>query len=153
MGDAANAIEPRAGTFLVEHYWPGVTPAEFEAAARSVRASAETLAFMTVDYRSMPALMKKVLAGATGEFKTEYTRSAPQLRSAVLAQQSVSSGRVLSVAVSTVDKDSATAFIAADSQVSNKGTKGSKVPRYYRLQMDLAKVKGRWLVSKLQFVG
>ena len=31
-------------TFLVEHYWPGSTVAEFKAAADSVRAAAETMA-------------------------------------------------------------------------------------------------------------
>jgi hypothetical protein len=31
-------------TFLVEHYWPGVTAAAFDAAAQRVRESAEALA-------------------------------------------------------------------------------------------------------------
>lgn len=31
-------------TFLVEHYWPGVTPEEFRSAAERVRASAQELA-------------------------------------------------------------------------------------------------------------
>jgi Nickel responsive protein SCO4226-like len=30
-------------TFLVEHYWPGVTPEEFRSAAERVRSSAEEL--------------------------------------------------------------------------------------------------------------
>jgi hypothetical protein len=30
-------------TFLVEHYWPGVTPEEFRSAAERVRVSAEEL--------------------------------------------------------------------------------------------------------------
>lgn len=44
MGDIVEQHEQSASTFLVEHYWPGVTAAEFEAAARRVRTSAETLA-------------------------------------------------------------------------------------------------------------
>lgn len=35
---------PGLATFLVEHYWPGVTGAEFEAAALRVRAAAEAMA-------------------------------------------------------------------------------------------------------------
>lgn len=31
-------------TFLVEHYWPGITPTEFACAAERVRATAEELA-------------------------------------------------------------------------------------------------------------
>ena len=40
------------GTYLVEHYWPGVTPDEFASAADRVRASAEelTLAGQPVHY-------------------------------------------------------------------------------------------------------
>lgn len=116
-------------------------------------ASDETLAFMTVDYRDMDKLMAKVVAGATGQFKQEYQRSSVQLKSAVTAEQSISNGKVLSVGISTLDKDSAVVFVAADSQVQNKSTKGKQQPRYYRLQMDLSKVKGQWLVNKLQFVG
>jgi hypothetical protein len=116
-------------------------------------ATEETLAFMTVDYRAMDKLMAKVLAGSTGQFKQEYQRSSVQLKSAVSAEQSISTGKVLSVGVSTLDQDSAVVFVAADSQVQNRSTKGKTQPRYYRLQMDLSKVKGHWLVSKLQFVG
>lgn len=116
-------------------------------------ASDETLAFMTVDYRDMDKLMAKVVAGATGPFKQEYQRSSVQLKSAVTAEQSISNGKVLAVGISTLDKDSAVVFVAADSQVQNKSTKGKQQPRYYRLQMDLSKVKGQWLVNKLQFVG
>lgn len=41
MDDAA---EPALKTFLVEHYWPSVTPVEFERAAELVRTAAEELA-------------------------------------------------------------------------------------------------------------
>ena len=40
----SDSLEPQGKTFLVEHYWPGVTAEEFGSAARSVRASAERLA-------------------------------------------------------------------------------------------------------------
>jgi Mce-associated membrane protein len=124
---------------------------EYDAVTRA--AGAETKAFMEVDYRRMDALMARVVNGATGQFRTEYQRSGPQLKSAVVSEHSLSTGKVISVAVSTLDQDSAVVFVAADSQVTNKSTKGRAEPRYYRLQLDMAKVKSRWLVSKLQFVG
>jgi len=40
----ARAGDTHWGTFLVEHYWPGVTPAAFDEAAERVRSSAEALA-------------------------------------------------------------------------------------------------------------
>ncbi|MDQ6641819.1 MAG: hypothetical protein M3Y66_04920 [Actinomycetota bacterium] len=124
---------------------------DYDAVTRA--ATDETLAFMAVDYRNMDPLMAKVLAGSTGQFRQEYQRSSVQLKSAVSAQQSISTGKVLSVGISTLDPNSAVVFIAADSQVQNRSTNGKKQPRYYRLQMDMSKVKGRWLVAKLQFVG
>jgi hypothetical protein len=42
--EASNAATPGWRTFLVEHYWPGVTEAALAAAAERVRASAEELA-------------------------------------------------------------------------------------------------------------
>ena len=35
-------------------------------------AEAETLAFLTVDYKNMDPLIQKVLDGATGNFKAQY---------------------------------------------------------------------------------
>lgn len=122
-------------------------------AAVTTAATAETLAFMTVDYRNMDPLMQKVVDGATGQFKKEYVQSEPQLKSAVEAQKSMSTGKVVSVGISSVDSDSAVVFVAADSQVTNSSTKGAAQPRYYRLQLDMSLIKGRWLVNKLQFVG
>jgi len=40
MSDAATA----ARTYLVEHYWPGVTPEVFRSATERVRMAAETMA-------------------------------------------------------------------------------------------------------------
>jgi len=39
-----DGTEPELRTFLVEHYWPGVTPGEFEEAAERVRVAAGALA-------------------------------------------------------------------------------------------------------------
>jgi hypothetical protein len=36
--------DPTRRTFLVEHYWPGVTPEQFRSAADRVQASARTIA-------------------------------------------------------------------------------------------------------------
>jgi len=38
------ASEQRSKTYLVEHYWPGVTVEQFRAATNRVRASAEEMA-------------------------------------------------------------------------------------------------------------
>ncbi len=43
-------------------------------------------------------------------------------------------------------------FVAADSQVTNKSTKGKAQPRYYRLKLTMVRQGGTWLTSNLEFV-
>ena len=43
-------------------------------------------------------------------------------------------------------------FVAADSKVTNKSTKGKAQPRYYRLKLTMTQQGGKWLTSDLQFV-
>lgn len=43
--------EPRTTTFLVEHYWPGVTERSFGAAAESLRIASEAVAAAGADLR------------------------------------------------------------------------------------------------------
>jgi Mce-associated membrane protein len=59
---------------------------------------------------------------------------------------------VLEAGVVSMDEDSATVVVVADSQVTNKSTDEPQ-PRHYRLQLDLVLEDGRWLTSDLQFVG
>ncbi len=113
----------------------------------------ETLAFLTVDYKNMDPLIAKVLAGATGSFKTQYAGAESQLKSSASQSQAVSSGKVLSVGVGDLTAKSAVVFVAADSQVINRSTKGVKQPRYYRLKLTMVRSGDTWRTSNLEFVG
>ena len=61
--------------------------------------------------------------------------------------------KVLAVGIGDIDDSDAVVFVAADSQVTNKSTKGKAQPRYYRLQVSMTHTGGKWLTSNLQFVG
>ena len=113
----------------------------------------ETLAFLTVDYKDMDPLIEKVLAGSTGTFKEQYERAKVTLKSSAQDSQAVSSGKVVAVGISDIDDSEAVVFVAADSQVQNKSTKGKAQPRYYRLKLTMVRKGERWLTSNLQFVG
>ena len=116
-------------------------------------ATEETEAFLNVDYRNMDPLIEKVLAGAAGSFKTQYSGARANLKASAAAAQAVSTGKVLHAGVGDIDGTNAVVFVAADSQVKNKSTKGKAQPRYYRLKLDLVRQGGKWLTSDLQFVG
>jgi Mce-associated membrane protein len=93
-----------------------------------------------------------VLDGATGEFRTQFEAGTQDLAELVTANQAVSRGEVLEAGIVTADEDSARVLVVADSTVTNTaGTEPQK--RHYRLQLDLVRDDGRWLVSDLQFVG
>ena len=135
---------------------PGSTPAEERAQEFSdIRRAAreETLAFLTIDYRKMDQLTAQVLEGATGSFRKQYQTSLKSLKESAASQESFSKGRVSEVGLSEVDADSASVFVAAGSEVRNKGTKGKTEDRSWRIKLTMAKEDDRWLVSQLEFVG
>ncbi|MFL6159864.1 MAG: hypothetical protein ACJ72D_27565 [Marmoricola sp.] len=118
-----------------------------------------TLAFLDVDYRDMDPRVKKVLDLSTGTFKKQYQSTSVNLTAAARQGRAVSSGSIKYIGISDQDADSAVVFVAADSTVTNLAmqkakAKGQKVDdkRYYRFQLNLTKVGGRWLLNDLQFV-
>lgn len=115
-------------------------------------AAAEVVAFTTLDYRDIEPSVDRVLEGATGDFEEQFEASRSQLEQLSRDNESVSEGRVLEAGVVSMDEDSATVVVVADSQVTNKSTDEPQ-PRHYRLQLDLVLEDGRWLTSDLQFVG
>lgn len=115
-------------------------------------AAAEVVAFTTLDYRDIEPSVDRVLEGATGDFEKQFEASRSQLEQLSRDNESVSEGRVLEAGVVSMDEDSATVVVVADSQVTNKSTDEPQ-PRHYRLQLDLVLEDGRWLTSDLQFVG
>jgi len=120
---------------------------EVTAAAR-----AETLAFLTVDYKNMDPLIEKVLAGATGTFKKRYERTGATLKSTAQQAQAVATGKVLEVGIGDIDGDAAIVFVAADGSVTSKGTKGKAAPRYYRFKLTMVRKGDKWLTSDLDIL-
>jgi Mce-associated membrane protein len=115
-------------------------------------ASEHAVTFLTVDYRHVQQDTTDVLAMAAGQFKQQYAASRGRLQQLVGQNKTVSTGKVLSAGVVSSDADSARVIVVADSEVRNLSSPQPQ-PRHYRLQLDLTKQGGRWLVTGLQFVG
>ena len=64
----------------------------------------------------------------------------------------MSRGEVLDAGIVSDDADSARVLVVADSTVTN-AAQPQPQKRHYRMQLDLVRSGGRWLVSDLQFVG
>lgn len=114
----------------------------------------ECVNFVSISASSVDRDLQRTLAGATGQFKDEFTRSMPQVRSAVVENNVDSKGSALTAALVTGDRDSATVLVAVDATVKNTKAQDGRLS-HYRIQVDLARDShsGTWLVSKLQFVG
>lgn len=122
------------------------TAAVIEAATKMANA------FLNIDYRNVDSTTQAVLALATGDFKSQYEKSADGLATLTQRAKSVQKGEVVWAGVVAADGDSATVIVASSGSVANKTTKLKQVPRNYRLQLDLANQDGTWLTRDLQFV-
>lgn len=146
--------------------WPFGTTRADKVASRydAVRAAAasEIKAFLSVDYKNMDPAIKRVLDGATGSFRQQYSSGKVGLKASAQAAHAVSKGRIRSVGVSELDANSAVVFIAADSVVSNSRTKTQKptkscphsgeVCRFYRLKVTMRLTGAGWKMANLELM-
>jgi len=115
-------------------------------------ARAETLAFLTVDYKNMDPLIQEVLDGATGAFKSQYRRTRGTLKATARQGRSEATGKVREVGIGDIEGDTAIAFVAADGSVTNKNTDGQAQPRAYRFKLTMLRKGDKWLTSDLQLL-
>jgi Mce-associated membrane protein len=116
-------------------------------------ARTETEAFINIDYREAQESIDKVAAGATGEFKDQYTESVDSVIEVLEEAESVMDGEVRWAGVVSLDTDSARVIAATSGTVANKASGGEPIARNFRLLLDLELVDGAWLTSNLEFVG
>jgi Mce-associated membrane protein len=119
-----------------------------EAAAAARQA---ILNFTEIDPKALDAGLDRVTAGATGDFKAEYSRDRATLRKAYADNKLQARGEVLDSGVVAADRDSATVLLAVD-QTVRRGAAGQPQLRHYRIQVEMARERGRWLVASLAFV-
>jgi Mce-associated membrane protein len=116
-------------------------------------ASEEAEAFINIKYEDAQDSIDRVAAGATGDFKKQYSRSTKGVLQVLKQEKSSMEGEVLWAGVVDVDQDSATVIAATSGTVANRQTNNQPVARNFRLRLDLVREGGRWLTNDLQFVG
>ncbi len=115
-------------------------------------ASKEAAAFVNISYETAQDSVDAVLAGATGDFRDQYSKATDALITLLQDNKSVRTGEVIWAGVVAQDPDSATVILATTGTVQNNQTGPSPKAENYRIQMQLVAEKGRWLTSDLQFV-
>jgi Mce-associated membrane protein len=119
------------------------------AAEQAARQTAVNLA--SIDYRTVKQGIDRVLSGMTGEVKSQWATQSKTIADTATKTQSMSTVQDVRAGLVSMDGDSAEAIVAVTAvTTSPKVRQGA--PRYYRFTMDLTRVDGRWLVSKLGLV-
>jgi Mce-associated membrane protein len=113
-----------------------------------------TVDFVSVSAASVDRDLQRIVAGSTGDFKDEFTRGQSQVRAAVVENNVESRGTVLRAALMSGDRRRAVVLVAMDATVRNAKAPEGRAS-HYRIQVEMARDpdSGRWLVSRLQFVG
>ncbi|WP_199742910.1 hypothetical protein [Nocardia stercoris] len=108
---------------------------------------APTLA--TYDAKNLDAYFGAVLAGATGDWKTQFDSTSKDLRDVLTAGQVVSKVTDVQCAVRTGDTDSAEAIVVIGQTITSVGTNNQPKPGQLSMVMRLQRAGGRWLVNKV----
>ena len=115
-------------------------------------ASKEATAFLNISYETAQESIDAVMAGATGEFRDQYSQATEALITLLTDNKSIRTGEVVWAGVVAQDPDSATVILATTGTVKNNQTGDSPKAENYRIQIQLVAEKDRWLTSDLQFV-
>ena len=101
------------------------------------------------DFNTLDPYFAGVLAGATGEWKTQFETRQNDLRN--LYTQGQVTSKVTEVQCATVsgDSDTAQALVVIGETISSVATEGKPQAGQLTMKVTLDNVDGRWLVSKL----
>jgi Mce-associated membrane protein len=116
-------------------------------------ADTEVTAFVNMRYDRAADSVDAVAAGATGEFRDHYVRSARKVIRVLERNRSLMSGRVVWSGVAAISPVRATVIVATTGTVSNRRTHGAPRPRDFRFRVSLVQQGGRWLTSDIVFIG
>lgn len=127
---------------------------EFAADRQAVitRASDFAVTFNTYSSDKKPDYQRRVKPLMTSSYYKDFVKIT-NVMFQVVEDKRQSSGdvKVLSVAVDTIDKDSASAIVALDAAVRRSDSERA-VARRFRWQISMSKVRGEWLVSQFDGV-
>lgn len=136
------------------HRWYVDRATEDARQAALAAAKQASVNFVSVSAANVDRDLQRIAAGATGDFKEEFTRGQAQVRTAVVENKVQSHGTVLRAGLVSGDRRRAVVLVAVDATVTNVKAPDGR-PSHYRIQVDMVRDQdtGDWLVAKLQFVG
>lgn len=139
-----------AGTVLALLVPSWLHQRQVNAARTSALAAARTYAvdFGSYDYQHLDRDFAKVAAHLTPGFKKSYLDSSTKLEAAIVQYKGKSTATVQGIAASTISTSKATVLILLDQTVTTSQSSTPRIDRN-RLQMNLVRQDGKWLIAKL----
>ncbi|WP_043624707.1 hypothetical protein [Nonomuraea candida] len=104
---------------------------------------------VSLDHKSVDADLRRILDSSTGAARAEYEANAGKLKSTTVENKVVQQGVLRATGLVSMTGTTARVLVVADVEIRWEGSKSPPQERYYRWQMDLSKVGGLWLVSKV----
>jgi Mce-associated membrane protein len=146
------AVAVLAGLF--GHRWYEARQLDRAHQQATAAAKQTTVNFVSVSAATVDRDLQRIVDGTAGDFKDEFTRGQAQVRAAVVENNVESRGTVLRAALVSGDRRFAVVLLAVDANVRNAKAPEGRAS-HYRIQVEVSRdpESGRWLVSRLQFVG
>ena len=104
---------------------------------------------ISLDYKTADADVQRILDTSTGAARTEYAANSRKLRSTTVTNKVVQHGVLRATGLVSMADAAAKVLVVADVEIRWDGSKSAPQERYYRWSMDVTKVGGVWLVSKV----
>ncbi|MCP2343343.1 hypothetical protein [Actinomadura rupiterrae] len=105
----------------------------------------------SIDYKTVQQGIERVTSGMTGDIKNQWATQAKQIADIATKSQSASSVQQVRAGIVSMDGNSAEVLVSITATTTSPKVPNGE-PRYYRFAMDMSKVKGKWLVSKMGMV-
>ncbi|MFG1941683.1 hypothetical protein [Nonomuraea sp. NPDC048826] len=115
-------------------------------------ASTHAMNLLSLHYETVDSDVHRILTSSTGAARTAYEAAAGELVRTTRKNKVVQEGVVRAAGLESISGDTAKALVVADVVIRWDGSDDAPQERFYRWRMDLAKVRGVWLVSKAEQV-
>lgn len=105
----------------------------------------------TIDWRHAEDDVRRIMAGATGDFYDDFAKRSQPFLDVVKQAQSVSVGTVTAAGLESHSSQEAQALVAVSVNTSNTAG-ANQAPRAWRMRIAVHKVDGQFKVSRVEFV-
>ncbi|MGB3721182.1 MAG: hypothetical protein WBB38_16580 [Hyphomicrobiaceae bacterium] len=123
---------------------------EREAAVRA--ASTHAMNLLSLHYETVDSDVHRILTSSTGAARSAYEAAAGEMVRTTRRNKVIQEGVIRAAGLESLSGGTARALVVADVVIRWDGSDQAPQERFYRWRMDLAKVKGVWLVSKAEQV-